>query len=77
MGSRGDQAKSSPLKASGEGLNVIDSELDLDFAVGSHAASIKKSREDRAGHRSSLKSCSGTRKDNFFHHPPQNNKFFY
>jgi hypothetical protein len=45
MGARGNQAESSRLKASCEGVNVIDSELDLDFAVGSHAASIKKSRQ--------------------------------
>ena len=34
MGAGGNQAKSSRLKAGGEGFNVIDSELDLDFAVG-------------------------------------------
>jgi hypothetical protein len=44
MGAGGDQAESSRLEARGEGINVVDSELDLDFAVGSHTASIKKQR---------------------------------
>jgi hypothetical protein len=45
MGARGNQAESSCLEAGGEGVNVIDSKLDLDFAVSGHAASIR--REDR------------------------------
>jgi hypothetical protein len=39
---RGNQAKSSPLKAGGEGFNVFDPELDFDFAVGSHADKYKE-----------------------------------
>jgi hypothetical protein len=34
------------LQAGGEGINIIDFELDLDFAVSSHAASIKKGAGD-------------------------------
>jgi hypothetical protein len=30
------------LEGGSEGVNVVDSELDLHFAIGSHAASIKK-----------------------------------
>ena len=42
MGSWGNQPESGLLQAIGEGLNVVDSEFDLDFAIGSHSASIKK-----------------------------------
>src|SRR6185503_846316 len=49
MSAGGNQSKSSLFQAGGKGLDVIDSELDLDFAVGSHSASIKEER--RAGRR--------------------------
>jgi hypothetical protein len=42
MGAGGDQPESCFLKAAGDGINVVDPELDLDFAVGRHAISIKK-----------------------------------
>jgi hypothetical protein len=42
------------LETRGEGINVVDSELDLDFAVGSHGASIKKTCQVPLG-RESLK----------------------
>jgi hypothetical protein len=32
------------LEAGGESVNVVDSELDFDFAVCSHGASIKKEK---------------------------------
>jgi hypothetical protein len=41
MGTGGDQPESRFLKAAGEGVNIINPELDLDFAVGRHAVSIK------------------------------------
>jgi len=41
MGARGYQPESGCLKAAGEGANIINSELDLDFTVRRHAASIK------------------------------------
>ena len=46
MGAWGNQVEASLLKAGGEGVDVVNLELDLDFAVSSHRASIKKvSRE--------------------------------
>jgi hypothetical protein len=45
MGAGGNQAESILLEASGESFNIIDSELDLNFAISSHAASIKKGGE--------------------------------
>jgi hypothetical protein len=42
MGARGYQPEPGSLKAAGKGGNVVNLELDLDFAVGRHAASIKK-----------------------------------
>jgi hypothetical protein len=42
MGTWGYQAEAGSLKAAGKGVNVVNLELDLDFAVGRHAASIKK-----------------------------------
>ena len=36
------QVESSYLQAYGESFNVVNSELDLNFPVGGHAASIKK-----------------------------------
>jgi len=44
----GNQAESSCLEARSEGLNIINPELDLDFAVGSHSASIKEERIKQA-----------------------------
>ena len=49
MCARGNQAESSCLEAGGESLNVVDSELDLHFAIGGHAASIKKEEASRRG----------------------------
>jgi hypothetical protein len=57
MGARGDQAESSRLEARGEGINVIDSELDFDFAIGSHAASIKKGERIEQAFAACPKSC--------------------
>jgi hypothetical protein len=42
MGSGSHQAESSRLKTGGQGVNVVDPKLDLDFAIRGHAASIKK-----------------------------------
>jgi hypothetical protein len=42
MGSGGNQAEPGSLKAAGKGVNIINPELDFDFTVGRHAASIKK-----------------------------------
>jgi hypothetical protein len=42
VGAGSNQAEASLLETSGEGIDIIDSELDLNFAIGSHAASIKK-----------------------------------
>jgi hypothetical protein len=69
MSARGDQAESSRLKAGGKGINVVNFELDLDFAVGSHAASIKKGERIEQAVAARPKSSSGTLKGNFFHHP--------
>jgi len=66
MGAGGDQAKSSGLEARGEGINVIDPELDFDFAVGSHAASIKKGAGIGAGRACVPKKLFGMEKVTFF-----------
>jgi hypothetical protein len=42
MGTWGNQAEPGCLKAAGKGVNVVNRELDLDFTVRRHAASIKK-----------------------------------
>jgi hypothetical protein len=42
MGAWGNQTEPGRLEVASEGINGIDPELDLDFAVGRHAASIKK-----------------------------------
>jgi hypothetical protein len=42
MGPWGNQTEPGSLKDAGKGVNIINPELDLDFAVGRHAASIKK-----------------------------------
>ena len=41
MGAGSNEAESSRLETGSEGLNVLDPELDFDFAVSGHAASIK------------------------------------
>jgi hypothetical protein len=38
----GNQTEPGCLEAAGKGVNVVNLELDLDFAVGRHALSIKK-----------------------------------
>jgi hypothetical protein len=42
MGAGGNQTEPGSLKAAGKGVDIVNLELDLDFAVGRHAASIKK-----------------------------------
>jgi acyl-CoA reductase-like NAD-dependent aldehyde dehydrogenase len=42
MRTRGNQMEPGSLEAAGKSVNVVNPELDLDFTVGRHAASIKK-----------------------------------
>ena len=66
MGAGGNQTESGRLEAGGEGINIIDSELDLDFAVSGHAASIKKGSRIEQAVVARPKSCFGTEKVTFF-----------
>jgi hypothetical protein len=42
MGARCSQTESSCLETGGKSFNVVNPELDFDFAVSGHGASIKK-----------------------------------
>lgn len=42
MGARSNEPESSRLETGSESVNVVDSELDFDFAISGHDASIKK-----------------------------------
>jgi hypothetical protein len=48
IGSGSHQAESSRLKTGGQGVNVVDPELDLDFAIRGHVASIKKRANEKS-----------------------------
>src|SRR5579864_4942950 len=49
MGARGNQPESRVLEGGSEGVNVVDSELDLDFVVSSHAAQYKEKEDQEKG----------------------------